>query len=134
MSEPSLQPEPDDVLQIEPEGVTPPVDVAVVGVVRTQDLPRKGGAVVPGLITTQALAPGGTRLLRADHRRAIARINSPQAFYVAFTMAAAQDISRMAPWPANTVLTVQHDGEVWVVGSQAAQQIGAVIERWAEGE
>lgn len=129
-----LQPEPDEVLQVEPEGHPPPVEVVVSGIVRTQDLPRKGAAVVPAIVNTAATTPGGTKFLRADHRRAIARIVSTAGFFVAFTAAAAQETSRMCPWPANTVLPLSHDGEVWIVGTANGQLVGAIVERWAEGE
>jgi hypothetical protein len=130
MTVPELQPDELEALQAE-SGPVPAAKVSVDGPVRTQELPRKAGATFnkTGVTTTPF------QLLRADHRRAVARIISiGQPMYVALSQASAGDVSRMALWPAATVFPVTADCEVWVASSTATTTISVVTEMWATGE
>lgn len=126
-----FQPDDFDVMQAEPDGREPAVKVHVIGQVRVQDLPRKAGAT----FTRLAVTTTPMRLLAADHRRAAARIMSiGQNMLVALSAASAQDTSRMALWPANTVFLCEADTEVWVASATATTTISVVTELWATGE
>jgi hypothetical protein len=129
---PELQPTAEEVLQIEPTIKEPPVTVAVDGPVRTQDLPRKGGTTFTRTVGTTV---GQTPLLRADHRRASARLISVgQAMLVAFNAASAQDASRMALVPANTILVITATTDIWVISATATTAISVITELWATGD
>lgn len=128
-----LQPDELEALQAEPT-TEPPVQVKVteiVGPVRTQELPRKSAATKNRTVGTGAL----TRMLNADHRRAIARIVSiGQPMIFAFNQASAADPTTCATWPANTVLPVTADCEFWVASTTGTTSINIVTEFWATGE
>jgi len=134
--QPDLQPDDLEALQAEP-GPEPAVNVHIAGAtgpVRIQELPRKSGATKT--LTGVGVLPGGlTRILAADHRRAIARVISVgQPMLFALTNAAAQDSSRMALWPAGVVLELTADTELWVASSTATTSISVMTEFWATGE
>lgn len=133
-----FQPDLDEVLQVEdisPEGVAPVVDVAVRGPVRTQELPHKAGATFSRTVAALTATVPAVRILSADHKRARAVLMSVgQNMYVAFTQASAQDVSRMALWPANTSFVVTTATEVWVCAATATTTISVVTELWAAGE
>lgn len=133
MNVPDLQPDELDVLQAqEPDHqVTVPVSIASVDVpIRTQDLPRKAGATFNKTVGTTPV-----RLLTSDHRRSQTRVISVgQNMYVAFSNAMAQDLSRMALVPANTIFTMNHDGELWVASATTTTTVSVVTEQWAVGE
>lgn len=131
MSTNELQPDVEDVLQVEPDGYEPTVKVSQQGPVRTQGLPRKAGATFNRDITTDV---GQVPLLRADHRRAHAVLVADAAFYVAFNVAAAQDPSRMAEWPPLEPLTVTATVDVWVRAVTGTANISVITESWATGE
>lgn len=134
-----LQPDVHDVLQ-EEDVAAQSVPVCVVdqrAPLRTQALPRKGGAT----FTRTAPAASGAvrnvaRLLLADHRRASARLVSTQPFLVAFTETAAQDDSTMCLWPAAQPFVHTATTDVWVGTPVAGTPgvIGVTTELWAEGE
>lgn len=130
---PELQPDELEVLQAEEVGPDPliRVDVARIDVpVRVQDLPHKSGATFNKSVGTAAV-----RLLTSDHRRAVARVMSVgQNIYIGFSNAMSQDTSRMVLWPANSVFTMNHDGELWVAAATATTTVSVAVENWATGE
>lgn len=129
-----LQPDELEALQAEPAG-EPPVKVEVIrieGPVRTQELPRKQAGSISK--TVPASLPA-VRLLRADHRRAIARIVATgNPILVAFNQASAADATTMASWPINVPLNITADSEVWVAGSGGPAVVSVITEFWATGE
>lgn len=127
-----LQPDVDEVLQVEePAGVEPVVRVEQQGPVRTQELPRKAGSTKT--VTANPL-PSPFRLLRPNPRRFSAYVVSDSAFLVAFNNASAQEASTMARWPANVPLPVTADVDVWVAAETGTADVSAVVEYWATGE
>jgi len=127
-----LQPDVEEVLQIEPYGDTTPVCVTVDGPVRTQSLPRKAGST--RTITAPLLPAAAFRLLRPNPRRASAYIVGDAAFLVAFNYASAADASTMARWPANVPLTISADVDVYIAASAGTPAVSAIVEYWATGE
>lgn len=130
-----FQPDTEEVLQMEPEGKTPVVDVTVRGPVRTQELPRRAGATFTRTVPAMSGTVPALRVLAADHKRARAVIMSiGQNMLVAFSQASAQDASRMALWPANVPFPVTTATEVWVASSTATTSISVITELWAAGD
>lgn len=130
------EPEPDieDVLQVEDDGLTAvPVCLTETRTpVRVSVLPRVGGATRTRTIGTTA---PGVRVLTADPRRARAVLMCiDQAMYVAYSKAAAEDLSTMAVWPAGTPLTIEAVTEVWVIADTAAAAVSIITEVWADGD
>jgi hypothetical protein len=126
-----LQPDVDDVLQ-EENGPQLAVPVCVVDQktpLRTQALPRKGGATFTKTVTTTPV-----QVLWPDHRRARARIVSTAALLLAYDIAGAQDASTMAVWPANQPFEAGATTDVWVAAASGTAQVGIITELWAEGE
>lgn len=126
-----LQPDPDEVLQTEPAGHEPIVKVSQQGPVRTQGLPRKGGATYTKNVPT---FPNTLQILRPDHRRAQADLISSAAVFVAYGKANAQDTSTMALLPPNVRLPVSGTIEVWVTCTVGTPTISVFIENWATGD
>lgn len=131
-----LQPDVGDVLQEETDAaVTVPVCITEQkSPLRTQSLPRKGGATFTKTLTTTPL-----QVLFADHRRARARIISTAAantFLVAFTQAAAQSESTMTLWPGTVPFETTATTDVWLALPSAGTPfaVGISTELWAEGE
>lgn len=132
MSADDLQPDLEDVLQVEdPEGVEATVRVSQQGPVRTQALPRKAGAT---RTVSVGVLPTPYRLLRANPRRAQALLIAPAAFLVALNAASAQDLSTMALWPPNVPLPVGADTDVWVAAATGTVSVSVISEFWAAGE
>jgi hypothetical protein len=127
-----LQPDVEEVLQVEPYGDTTPVGVSVVGPVRTQALPRKAAST--RTITAPVLPSPAFRILRPNPRRAAAYLVSDAAFLVAFNYASSTDAGSMARWPANVPLPVSADVDVYVAASAGTPAVSAVVEYWATGE
>jgi hypothetical protein len=130
-TDPEFQPDLPVVLQIEGQyGTEPPVNVKVVGPVRTQDMPLKSGATFTKVVGTTPI-----RLLFPDHRRAQATIISiGQNMLIAFSNASAQDPSRMALWPANVAFTHPGATELWVASATATTSVAVLTGLWATGE
>lgn len=137
-NDPDLQPELDEVYQVEPEmGREAPVGVAVVGPVRTQALPLKAMATRTVPITTTPV-----KVLQADHRRASATLMAiGQNMLVAFNTASASDplavgatSSRMALWPQNVPFEITGDTEVWVASATGTATLTVITGMWATGE
>lgn len=130
---PELQPEELEVLQAEDPGVEPIIRVEIARVevpIRTQDLPRKAGGTIQ---KTVGIVP--IQLLASDHRRASARVMSVgQNMYVAYSAQTAQDVSRMALWPANVPFPMSVDSALWVASTTATTVISVITEMWATGE
>jgi hypothetical protein len=128
-----LQPETDEVLQMEPEPSLTTVPVCVQEIkspVRTQELPRKLGTT-----QTKSISANSQRVLKADHFRAQAIVVSfDQDMLVAFNMASAQDPSTMSRWPALVPMVVTTMSEVWVAAFTATSSVSITTERWATGE
>jgi hypothetical protein len=129
---PELQPDLDDVLQMEPEGKETAVKVDVTGPVRIQELPRKAGSTLTR--SNIGVLPNALNILRADHRRAQSYLVCPSAFLVAYGDANAQDASTMALWPANVPLRVTGTVDVWVAAATGTVNVSVVTELWATGE
>lgn len=130
-----LQPDVTEVLQSEePYGDTHTVDVAVCGPVRTQPLPRKGGATFTKTVGVLGAVPGAANVLRADHRRAVAYLVAASPFLVAYNDANAQSIDTMALVPANVLLPVSATVDVWVAAPTATVAVSVLVEDWATGE
>jgi len=127
-----LQPDVEDVLQVEePGGTEPVVKVEQQGPVRVQILPRKAASTKT--VVANPL-PSPFRILRPNPRRSSAYIVAPAAFLVAFNNASAQDPSTMALWPANVALPVSADTDVYVAAPTGTVSVSAVVEYWATGE
>jgi hypothetical protein len=126
-----LQPDPDEVLQVEPAGHEPIVKVSQQGPVRTQSLPTKGGATTTKNVPT---FPATLQILRPDHRRAKADLITSAAVYVAYGKANAQDLSTMALLPAGVRLPVSGTIEVWVTCSTGTPTVSVFTELWATGD
>jgi hypothetical protein len=137
VSDIDLQPDVPDVLQ---EEAPPTFDVPVcitdqTGPLRTQALPRKGGATQTRVLTTTPF-----RVLTADPRRARARIMAAAAadvFLVAFTETAAQAESTMCLWNGREPFIHDATTEVWLsvpATPGTAVTVGVATELWAEGE
>lgn len=129
-----LQPDVSEVLQTEPYGDTHKVDVVVCGPVRTQPLPRKGGATFTKTVGVLGAVPGAANVLRADHRRAVAYLVAPAPFLVAYNDANAQSVDTMALIPANVLLPVSATVDVWVAAPSATVAVSVLVEDWATGE
>lgn len=126
-----LQPDPDEVLQVEPAGHEPIVKVSQQGPVRTQTLPTKGGATFTKNVPT---FPATLHILRADHRRAKADLITSAAVLVAYGNANAQDPSTMATLPANVRLPVSGTVDVWVSCTTGTPTVSVFTENWATGD
>ena len=127
-----LQPDVPEVLQAEePAGREPVIKVSQQGPVRTQALPRKGGATFTKNV---AAMPAALNVLRPDHRRASAILIAAAAILVAYGDANAQDASTMALWPANVPLPVSGTVDVWVAAAAGTTTVSVLTELWATGE
>lgn len=128
-----LQPDTDDLLQVEPEGLPPAVDVNVSGPVRVQELPRKAGAT--GTKSVGVLATSGPlRILRADKTRASAvLIAADQAIYIAFSLTAAQDPSTSLRWPTGLPFPITTATDVYVTAVTGTAVVSFATELWATG-
>lgn len=134
---PELQPDTGEILQEEGDaGITVPVCITdQESPLRTQALPRKGGATSTKTLTTTPL-----RVLTADHRRARAQIIGATvdlAFLVAFTETAAQDESTMSLWPSRVPFETTATTEVWLrvpATPGSTVTVGISTELWAEGQ
>lgn len=132
MSASELQPDLEDVLQVEdPEGSEPTVKVAQQGPVRTQSLPAKAGGSRTVLVQT---FPATYNILKANARRRQAFLVAPAAFLVAYNDASAQDLSTMALWPANVPLPITAVVDVWVSAPAGTVSVSLLQEFWATGE
>lgn len=123
-----LEPDPDEVLQVEDD--EPTVCVVVQGPVRTQSLPRKSAGIKG--VTVKDGPP--TQLLRADPYRASAVI-IPMGDPILIG-GSEQEIQGGQPGqiPADTPVTVTARDEVWVQAlGVAALTVTVIQERWAEG-
>lgn len=125
-----LQPTVADVLQEEDtSAVTVPVCITDQrSPVRTQELPRKGGATFTRPLTTTPL-----HILRADHRRARAVLLCDAVIYVAFSQASAQDTTSMTKWLANVPFPCDATTDVYVRTATGTADLGVVTYLWAEG-
>jgi hypothetical protein len=125
-----LQPDTADVLQEEDtSAVTVPVCITdQKSPVRVQTLPRKAGATLTKGLTTTA-----QRVLRADHRRASATLMSASAFYLAFSLASAQDTSTMALCLAGVPVDCEATTDVYVRTVTSTADLGIITFLWAEG-
>jgi hypothetical protein len=128
-----LQPDTREVLQEEPEYVMAVQGAMTVkGPVRTQALPRKGGA-------TRTRAVDDTRavqLLTADPRRArVTLMSLDQEFLVAFSEAACQAESSMTAWPKGVPFVCDATVDIYAqcaVESESTR-VSVTTELWAEG-
>jgi len=136
-TEPEMQPDDAEVLQVEDPGYAHSVPVTVAGPVRTQEMPRKAGAT-----RNRALANGSAAvaLLSADPRRASAVVCADAAFWFAFSQngasgaaASPQDFTGMCKWPANVPLRVNTSTDLYVAAAGAAVNVSYYTELWAAG-
>ncbi|WP_371591261.1 hypothetical protein [Streptomyces sp. NBC_00470] len=129
-----LQPDVSDILQ-EEESAPSAVPMCIVdqkAPLRTQALPRKGGA-------TRTLTVGTTpvRVATADHRRARLQLitaAAANAYRVAFTETGAQDPTTMTVWPGAVPFESTATTEVWACAVTGTVDLGITAEQWAEGE
>lgn len=127
-----LQPDTKEVLQEEPYVMAVQGAVTVAGPVRTQTLPRKGGA-------TRTRVVGDSRavqVLTSDPRRArVTLMSMDQEMLVAYSDAATQDPSTMTAWPKGVPFTCDATVDVFVQCAVAAQttRVSVTTELWAEG-
>lgn len=127
-----LQPDTTEVLQEEPEYVMSVQGaVTVKGPVRTQALPRKGGAT-----RTVTVTETPKRYLTADHRRASVKLRAldlDDAVAYAFNEASAGELGAMAELPGLEVETLTCTTELWVRAVSGTARIAITTENWAEG-
>lgn len=128
-----LQPDTPEVLQEEPEYVMSVQGaVTVKGPVRTQALPRKGGA-------TRTRTVGATKaahVLTPDHRRArVTLMSMDQEMLVGFSEAAIQDAASMTVWPKAVPFVCEATVDVYVQCAVDAEEtrVSITTELWAEG-
>lgn len=122
-----LQPDTDEVLQLEPMSSVP---VRLDGPVRTQALPTKGASTRTVQLTTTPIL-----LLRANHwRKNVKLVGIAQAFLFAFNKASASDPSTMAQWPIGVPYTCEATTEIWVAAATGTTALSVVTENWAAGK
>lgn len=131
---PDLQPTDEEALQAESLGGPEPVARVTIASaevpIRTQGLPRKAGGT-----RTRTIGLTPTKLLAADHRRAIARVVSiGQNMLIALQSSNAQDASTMALWPQNVPYELTADTELWVASATGTTSVSVVTEYWATGD
>lgn len=129
-----LQPDTSEVLQEEPEYVMSVQGcVSVKGPVRTQELPRKGGATRTRIVNDTKYV----QLLEADKRRGRLTVMSMDAeMYVGFSEASMQaPDSAAGVWPKGVPLIVTAAVDVFVMCAEAAKttRVSVFPELWAEG-
>jgi len=130
--DPDLQPDNDDVLQVEdPAGYEPEVNVKVCNPVRVQLLPRKAGAT---FTKTVAAMPTPTHLLRPNPRRASVTVISDAEILIALSRASAADASMMALWPAGVPFTSSAATDLLVAAETGTAVVSVIEELWATGE
>lgn len=132
---PDLQPDTDDILQVE-AGPEPAVLVDVQGPVRNQPLPTKAGASFTrtGVPVVNAANPTALQVLRADHRRAVAFITSfDQDMFIGFSRSTATDTSRMTRWPVGTPYPCSATTDIFVAAVTGVAAISVSTELWATG-
>lgn len=130
-----LQPDVTEVLQSEePYGDSHVVDVKVCAPVRTQPMPRKGGATFTRTVGVLGATPGALNVLRADHRRAVAYLVAPTPFLIAYNDANAQSVDTMATIPGNVLIPVSATVDVWVAAPAGTVAVSVLVEDWATGE
>lgn len=128
-----LQPDTREVLQEEPEYVMAVQGcVTVKGPVRTQSLPRKGGATRTRVATdTKAV-----QVVEADHRRwSVTLMSNDEPMYVGYGKASIEDTSTMSLWPVNVPFVCGATVDVYVLCATAGEttRVSATGELWAEG-
>jgi hypothetical protein len=139
MSE-DLQPDTDQVLQvepIEPYGDVTPVAVCLDGPVRTQALPAKGGAMF-----TRTVGTTPTRVAGADHRRRTLKIVAKADVFVATSRAGIQsaidtpDNHEAFEYvaAASRVLEIGATVDVWVAAVTGTAKVSVLTELWAAGD
>lgn len=132
-----LQPDLDEVLQAEEEGVNEesPVSVAVCGVVRTQLLPEKASATKTVSLLAAGVGVQPVRILQSDHRRArVTLLALGGSMRFGFNSGSKENPDRMALWPAGVPYVHLGDDEVWVAADTTAITVSVVNGRWAVGE
>lgn len=105
--------------------------VTVDGPVRTQALPRKGGAT-----RTRVVPAAKVQLLTSDPRRArVVLMSMDQELMIAYSDAAAQDPSTMTIWPKGVPFECTATVDVFVQCAADAQttRVSVTTELWAEG-
>jgi hypothetical protein len=125
------QPEPEEVLQHEPDAVLDmgSVPVVVDGPVRVQSLPAMVWAVAQARPTDTL---GAQQLLGANPNRKRAVLTSLQGgYYLAPTKAQAESRTSAARIGLSTPIEITHVGEVWVYNEAAeTPAVSAIIEYW----
>lgn len=133
-----LQPDVDDVLQAEdPAGAEPTVKVSQQGPVRIQSLPRKAGATFSKTVGTTP-----TRLLGADHRRALVQISAADNAWIAYSKAGVQSAIDVPAqngayklYGATTPnLPISAAAEIWIAAVTGTTVVSVLTELWATGD
>lgn len=130
-----LQPGEAEVLQEQiGAGPEPALHVSVDAIsspVRTQELPRVGGAT---FTWQQVSTTHAHHLLHANPRQAKATLISDQPFLFTLAKATAGEPTRMALWPASVPYVCTARTDIYVMASAATANIGVVTENWAAGD
>lgn len=127
MSMPDFEPDVEDVLQV--ESTEPAVKVKVEGLVRTQQLPSKGGATFTRAVNVTT----PVQVLRADPRRRRAVLMSADDILVAFSESTASQASTSFRLLAAKELDIFAVVDIWILGT-AASFVSVLTEMWAMGE
>lgn len=127
-----LQPDVGEVLQEEPYKMTVTGEVAVCGPVRTQELPRKGGATKTKVVSDTVYV----QMLDNDMRRGFVVVMSMDAeLYFGFGEASMQAVGAMSVWPKGVALPVPVASELWVQCAEAGKttRVSVTTGLWATG-
>ena len=132
MTTSELQPDVEEVLQEEPYKMAVQGEVSICGPVRTQELPRKGGATKTKVVTDTAYV----QVLDNDMRRGFVLVMSMDAeLYFGFGEASKQAVTAMSVWPKGVALPVPVASELWVQCAEAGKttRVSVTTGLWAAG-
>lgn len=127
-----LQPSVGDVLQEEPYQMPVTGEVSVCGPVRTQELPRKGGATKTRSVSDTAYV----QMLENDPRRGFMMVMSmDREIYYAFNETSMQATTAMSVWPKAVPLVMPIAAELWVMCAETGQstRVSVTTGLWAAG-
>lgn len=129
-----LQPDLDEVLQAQGDD-SPAVNVVVSDIkspVRTQELPRRGGATRTYTMTSTSQP---RRVASNNPRRAsITLVCYGGDMYVSYGQQGSQDPTTMARWPESVPLMLTSTQSVFVQALTGTITLSTIIEMWATEE
>lgn len=134
MSNDQMQPDTDDVLQVEPKAAPlVPIPVTVEGPVRTQDPPDMALQVSQAFLDSTGGFIQPQRILGDDPFRARARIVSKdQAIRVGTSQKQVMNPTTCAIWPANTPLEIRARSELWLAADVNTTVVSVITEKWQD--